>query len=226
MPDGIALHEPTYRLIPSQFPPIAAFDDVSSPNDLQAVIELEGWTNDRLVAARLKRLPRSQWVYGRPNASIVMAAFLHGAPNGSRFTGPELDAWYASLAKRTAIAEVAHHLRRQTINEGQSTGRMSFRSYGARLEGDGYIDVRGRNSGRPDLYDRQSYDRSQVFGEQKRSAGQDGIIYDSLRHSHGVNVVCFVPTRIVDVLQQDHFEIQVYADHERKPDSDRRIADH
>lgn len=217
MPDGIPVDEPTYRLIPSQFPPIGAFEDVSSPDDLQAVMELEGWTNERLVEARLNRLPRSQWVFGRPNASIVMAAFLHGAPNGNRFSSPELNAWYASLSQKTAIAEVAHHLRRQTVNEGQRSGKMTFRSYGAHLEGDGYFDIQGQQGDRPDLYNRRSFDQSQEFGELQRSAGHDGIVYDSLRHASGVNVVCFVPTKILDVVQQDHFEVQVHADHHRKP---------
>jgi hypothetical protein len=51
-------------------------------------MELVGWTNDRLVAERIARLPENEWVYGVPNASIVMAAFLHVAPGGMRFNGP------------------------------------------------------------------------------------------------------------------------------------------
>jgi hypothetical protein len=217
MPDGVAIAQPTFRLIPSQYPPVGAFDDVSSPDDLAAVMELEGWTNDRLVEVRLNRLPRAQWVYGRPNASIIMAAFLHGAPDGNRFSGPDLNAWYASLALKTAIAEVANHLRRQMINEGRQSDKMTFRSYGARLHGDNYIDIRGSQADRPDLYDRRSFAASQPFGGAQRAAGRDGIIYDSLRHAGGANIVCFVPTHVLDVTQQEHFEIQVYADPKRKP---------
>ena len=39
-------------------------------------MELAGWTYDRLVADQLDRLPKCQWVYGRPNASVIMATFL------------------------------------------------------------------------------------------------------------------------------------------------------
>jgi len=81
---------PAHRLIPSQFPPIGLFDTVATAADLSAVMELVGWTNDRLVAERIDRLPQSEWVYGTPNSSIVMAAFLHVAPRGMRFNGPEL----------------------------------------------------------------------------------------------------------------------------------------
>ena len=100
---------PAYRFIPSQFPPIGLFDTVATAADLSAVMELVSWTNDRLVADRIDRLPQSEWVYGVPNSSIVMAAFLHVAPGGMRFNGPELGAWYAADDVRTAAAEVGHH---------------------------------------------------------------------------------------------------------------------
>ena len=68
-----------HRLIPSQFPPLGLFDTVATAADLAAVMELVGWTNDRLVVDRIARLPKIEWVYGTANASIVMAAFLHVA---------------------------------------------------------------------------------------------------------------------------------------------------
>jgi len=107
-----AAPQPSYRLIPSKFPPVGLFDTVATAADLEAVMELAGWTNDRLVAERIDRLPRDEWVYGVPNASVVMAAFLHVAPGGMRFNGPDLGAWYAAGDIRTAAAEVGHHLRR------------------------------------------------------------------------------------------------------------------
>ncbi|MGO7388874.1 RES family NAD+ phosphorylase, partial [Rhizobium ruizarguesonis] len=85
------------------------------------VMELVGWTNDRLVADRIQRLPEDQWVYGVANASIVMAAFLHVAPGGMRFNGPDLGAWYAADDLRTAAAEVGHHLRREAVARGVAT---------------------------------------------------------------------------------------------------------
>ncbi len=91
---------PTYRLIPSRFPPIGLFDTVARAADLRAVMELAGWTNDRLVAERINRLPEGEWVHGRPNASVVMAAFLHVAPTGMRFNSADLGAWYAAPRAR------------------------------------------------------------------------------------------------------------------------------
>ncbi|MBY2905727.1 RES family NAD+ phosphorylase [Rhizobium leguminosarum] len=206
---------PSYRLIPSQFPPIGLFETVTRAADLEAVMELVGWTNDRLVADRIQRLPKDQWVYGAANASIVMAAFLHVAPGGMRFNGPDLGAWYAADDLRTAAAEVGHHLRREAVARGVATMARTYRSYSANLIGD-YLDIRGEQTLRPDVYDGTSYAASQVLGEEVRSSGGAGILYDSVRLRSGVAIVAHRPRNIQGVAQADHFEIAVSA-------TDRRI---
>ncbi|MBY5367341.1 MULTISPECIES: RES family NAD+ phosphorylase [Rhizobium] len=206
---------PSYRLIPSQFPPIGLFETVTRAADLEAVMELVGWTNDRLVADRIQRLPEDQWVYGIANASIVMAAFLHVAPGGMRFNGPDLGAWYAADDLRTAAAEVGHHLRREAYARSVATMARTYRSYAANLIGD-YLDIRGEESLRPDVYDATSYAASQVLGEEVRSSGGAGILYDSVRLKGGVAIVAHRPRNIQGVVQADHFEITVSA-------TDRRI---
>lgn len=207
--------ERSHRLIPSRFPPIGLFDTVATAADLEAVMDLAGWTNDRLVAGRIARLPREQWVYGRPNSSVVMAAFLHVAPAGSRFNGAELGAWYAAAETRTAIAEVGHHLRREAAARALPELRRTYRSYTARLEGS-FVDLRGLGSDRPELYAPDGYAASQAFGEAVRASAQDGILYDSVRLRGGVNAVSYRPAKVLDVVQAGHFEIVVTA-------ADRRI---
>ncbi|TAZ71090.1 RES domain-containing protein (plasmid) [Rhizobium ruizarguesonis] len=206
---------PSYRLIPSQFPPIGLFETVTRTADLEAVMELVGWTNDRLVADRIQRLPEAQWVYGVANASIVMAAFLHVAPGGMRFNGPDLGAWYAADDLRTAAAEVGHHLRREAVARGVATMARTYRSYAATLFGQ-YLDIRGEQTLRPDVYDGTSYAASQALGEEVRSSGGAGILYNSVRLRGGVAIVAHRPRNIRDVVQADHFEITVSA-------TDRRI---
>ena len=200
---------PAWRLIPSRFPPIQAFEAVATPDDLAAVMELEGWTNDRLVAERIARLPQDQWVYGTQNASIVMASFLHAAPSGSRFNGPELGAWYAANALTTGVAEVAHHLRREAVARGRREERRTFRCYSCHLAGRDYLDIRGQMQRRAELYDSASYSASQVFGDAVRTSGKSGIVYDSLRHRGGTNVVAFRPRQITEVTQADHYDLLV-----------------
>lgn len=196
---------PTYRLVPSRFPPVGAFDDVASPEDLEAVMVLEGWTNDRIVATRLARLPRPEWVYGRPNASVVMAAFLHGSPTGLRFSSADLGAWYAALRRETAVAEVAHHLRRDLVQRGAEEYRMQYRVYVAELAGR-YVDIRGGDAA---LHDPASYAASQAFGEEIRRSPHAGILYDSTRHQGGINVVCYRPLLVRNVIQAEHYELTV-----------------
>ncbi|MEH2500277.1 hypothetical protein V1294_006756 [Bradyrhizobium sp. AZCC 1678] len=200
---------PAYRLIPSQFPPVGLFDTVATAADLAAVMELVGWTNDRLVAERIARLPQAEWVYGVPNASIVMAAFLHVAPGGMRFNS-ELGAWYAAEDIHTAAAEVGHHLRRETVARNVTTMTRTYRAYVATLLGD-YVDIRGQQATRPDVYASDQYGASQKLGEEVRASGGAGLLYDSLRRRTGVNVVAHRPRNISDIVQTDHFEITILA---------------
>lgn len=197
--------QPSHRLIPSQFPPIGLFDTVATAADAGAVMELAGWTNDRLVKQRLARLPEDEWVFGRANSSVVMAAFLHAAPGGSRFSGPDLGAWYAAAALATAIAEVGHHLRREALSRGVETMQRTFRSYTARLEGS-YRDIRGSE---PALHASDSYAAGQAFGAAVRAAGDDGLLYDSVRHRGGSNVCAYRPSKVLDVVQAEHLEVAV-----------------
>ncbi|BCM81880.1 hypothetical protein mvi_03410 [Methylobacterium indicum] len=200
---------PTYRLIPSRFPPIGLFDTVATAADLAPVMELAGWTNDRLVAERLARLPEAEWVYGRANASIVMASFLHVAPGGMRFNGADLGAWYAAASLRTAVAEVGHHLRREAAATGLPELTRTYRTYTARLDGR-FRDLRGRaGPDLPGLLDPQDYAASQRFGEAVRAAGGHGLLYDSLRHAGGTNAVAYRTRSILDVTQGDHYAVTV-----------------
>jgi len=200
--------QPSYRLVPSRFPPIGLFDTVATAADAAAVMELAGWTNDRLVAERLDRLPPDQWVYGRPNASIIMASFLHVAPGGMRFNGPDLGAWYASASLMTAAAEVGHHLRREAAARSVKAMRRTYRTYTATLTGE-YLDIRGKQTQYPDAYAPGSYEGGQLLGEMVRASASAGLLFDSLRHQGGCNVVGYRPTSITDVLQADHFEISI-----------------
>jgi RES domain-containing protein len=201
---------PAHRLIPSRFPPIGLFDTVTTAADLEPVMELAGWTNDRLVTERINRLPRDEWVYGRPNASIVMAAFLHVTPGGMRFNNGDLGAWYAAAALTTSVAEVAHHMRREAVARGITGAQRKFRQYTAALAGS-YLDLRGQQVARPDVYDPTSYAVSQALGETVRASGSAGIVYDSVRHTGGLCVVAHRPRNISEIAQGDHFEISVQA---------------
>ncbi|MCA8882896.1 MAG: RES family NAD+ phosphorylase [Rhodobacteraceae bacterium] len=199
----------THRLIPSRFPPVQTFDMADTAEDLAAVMELEGWTNDRLSETRLRRLPEEEWVFGRPNASIVMASFLHGSPNGLRFTSPDLGAWYASSKLETAMVEVLNGLRREIGLSALDEKVEEYRAYTARLDGS-FVDIRGT---RPDLHDPDiaSYPQCQRFGEEVRASAWTGIAYDSVRHPGGENWVSYRPTAVTRVTQAQHYRATLRA---------------
>ena len=97
----------THRLIPSR----CTDKDESvlarltgDPDDLSALFELEGATNDRLLgeAGLLPGITVRELVFGLSYSQIVNAAFTHANPFGSRFNGPERGAWYAGFYRRTS----------------------------------------------------------------------------------------------------------------------------
>src|SRR5947209_2971467 len=59
---------------------------VASPEDLEAALQIETLTNDRVTEtlARLARIDHSEWVIDQPGATLVMASFLHPATGGGR----------------------------------------------------------------------------------------------------------------------------------------------
>lgn len=202
---------PTIRLIPSNFPPIGLFDRVATAADLDAVMDLVGWTNDRLVSERVARIPMADRAFGRPNSSVIMASFLHVPLSGARFNTADLGAWYAADRIEAAIAEVGHHMRRETVATGRLDLTRDFRTYKAVLEGR-YADICGKTAALPDVYAPHSYTASQAFGESQRANGADGILYDSVRYAGALNAAAFRPRLVTSVVQTDHYRISVRRD--------------
>ena len=199
--------ERTHRLVPARYPPVRALEEVSTAEDLPAVLELVGWTSDRLVETRLRRLEPADWVFGRPNASVVMAAFLHGSPGGLRFTSAELGAWYASSRLETAVLEAVNGLRREIADSALTEKAEEYREYTARLAGR-FVDIRG---GYPQFHDPDvaRYPVAQVFGETVRASVRAGVAYDSVHDPGGENWVAYRPPLVLDVLQAGAFRATV-----------------
>lgn len=197
----------THRLIPSRYPPIGIFDAIATPDDLKAIVELEGWTNDRISVELgvTHRLPPSEWVVGRPMASAIMAAFCHPHPRGGRFNTPGLGAWYAAGSLDTAHAEIIHHRTRELEEVGVLDARLQMRDYLSDLNAE-FPDIRGHDDAFAPLYDPDNYAASQAFAAPLRTGGSNGVIYRSVRHPGGECVACFRPRVVVNVRQAAHFE--------------------
>ena len=78
----------TFRLIPSRYPSTGILDRIAAPEDLDAIIELESWTNDRISTelGLLHHLPKEEWVVGKRMSSVIMAAFCQPRITGARFS--------------------------------------------------------------------------------------------------------------------------------------------
>ena len=195
------------RLIPSRFPTIGVFDRVAAPADLEALVELEAWTNDRVSAEMgiLNLLPRDEWLVGRAMASVVMAAFCHPRPGGGRFSGSDRGAWYAARTLETAIAESTYHRARELAEVGAFETRMQMRLYHADFRAE-FHDLRPRRQAFAPLYDPDSYAVSQPFGRDLLERGSNGIVYRSVRHEGGECLACFRPKLVLNVRVAAHFE--------------------
>ncbi len=197
----------THRLIPSRYPPVGILDVVASPEDLDLIIELEGWTNDRISAELgvLKLIPPDEWVLGRPHATIVMAAFCHPRPGGGRFNSEDRGAWYAAFSLEAAHAEVAYHRGRELEEIGVTDARLTLREYLADFDAK-FHDVRGADPTNPRLHDPDSYLASQALAADLLAAGSNGVLYRNVRRPAGECIACFRPPLVFNVRPTAHYE--------------------
>jgi len=208
-PEALVRWKGAPRLVPSRYPAAGLLDRVASPRDLDALFELEGWTNDRISAelGLLRTLPRDEWITGRPMASVVMAAFCHPRSGGGRFSSGDRGAWYAAKSIETALAESIYHRTEELREVGAFETRVQLRVYladfSARL-----TDVRTRGPATRSLYDPDSYAASQEFGQRVLEAGRNGIVYRSVRDPEGECLACFRPALVRHVRAGGHYEFR------------------
>lgn len=215
------LRDDTHRLIPWRY----SSPDDSGPDErddesvltrltndvaeLNALFELEGATNDRLLgeAGLLPGITLRELVFGLSYSRIVNAAFTHPNPNGSRFNGPERGAWYAAFALSTSELEVAYHRGKelQEINwqESETFIYVDFlANFGGKFH-DILNDPCFRNCLAPN-----SYSVSQQLATRLLEQASAGIIYPSVRHKSGTCIACFRPALVNNVRKGATISIQ------------------
>jgi hypothetical protein len=167
---------------------------------LNALFELEGATNDRLLgeAGALPGISVRELVFGIPYSHVINAAFTHANPLGGRFNRPERGAWYAAFARETSERELAYHrgneLQEIRWQERESFGFVDFladfRATFHDLRGD--IQFLG-------CLDANSYKASQRLADELLKEGSAGIVYPSVRHKSGTCIACFRPALVSNV---------------------------
>lgn len=180
----------TYRLIPSRYPPVDLFERIADPADWELVAHIEGLTNDRLRddIGDISIVPIGERLVGR-GASPIMAAFTHiGFP--SRFTDGSFGVYYASNSLDGALSEALHHKVRFLERTREPKTQFDLRTYIGRLAAELH-DIR---RGWPLIHDADSYVHSQALARKLRSAGSNGIAFDSVRCASAENIAVFRPS--------------------------------
>ncbi len=197
------LQDDTHRLIPARYADrdesvLARLTD--DPDELNALFELEGATNDRLLgeAGLLSGITVRELVFGLAYFHIVNAAFTHARPAGSRFNGPDRGAWYAAFSQETAGVEVAFH-KAEELREinWQEKETFVYADFLADFRGE-FHDIRG-NSRFGQYLDPNSYGASQKLAQELLDNGSAGIVYPSVRHNGGTCIACFRPALVNNV---------------------------
>ena len=196
--------KPCRRILPSRFPPIQLFERVTDPADLEAVFELEALTNPRLrdEIGVIGLVPPGDRIAG-PGTAVMMAAFTHLNPDGSRFSNGSYGVFYAAKDLDTAIAETKHHRERFMSATAQGRMELDMRVYLVDLDGDLH-DLRGRSDSLPLVYHESDYTAGRHLARTLREAGSNGLAYDSVRRAGGECVAVFRPPLLSNARQERH----------------------
>ena len=195
---------PCWRVLPSRFPPVPLFERVVNPADLDAVLEVEALTNPRArtEVGALHPVAPDERVSG-PGTSVVMAAFTHVNPEGSRFSDGSYGVFYAGWALETAVAESKHHREGFLGATRQGAIEVDMKAYGVDLAGDLH-DLRGRRSDYPEVHAAHDHTAGSRLAAGLREDGSQGIAYDSVRHPGGECAAVFRPKLLSRVRRTRH----------------------
>jgi hypothetical protein len=194
-----------HRLIPAVYadtdvPLLAGL--AGSPGDVDALLDLAGATNARLMA-QADVLPggigSDELVFGVPHWRIVNAAFCHPHPLGSRFNGPDRGAWYAGQHVGTSIAEVVHHRTVDLAEIGHWELEVEYQDYLADVHAPLHDLRRPRDRRARACLDPDSYLASQALAATLLAAGSLGVVYPAVRDPGGEALACFRPAMVGNV---------------------------
>jgi hypothetical protein len=196
--------QPCFRVISSRYPPIHLFERVADAEDWDALYWLESLTNSRLrdEVGEIELVPREERVFG-PGASVIMAAFTHLNPDGSRFADDTFGAFYAAASLATSIAETRYHRELFLKATHERAMEIDMRSYLSDVAAS-FHDIRGKRDRMPDIYDPDSYVASQKLARALKLAGSNGIAFDSVRHAGGQCLAIYRPRLIQNLRQGAH----------------------
>jgi len=208
---GALAWTPCHRLIASRFPTVGPYDNIARPEDLDVVFAIEALTNPRVrqELGALSLVPSADRVSG-PGATLVMAAFTHLNPEGSRFSDGTFGVYYAADTLDTAIAEVSHHRATFLARTAEPAIDVDLRWIQADLRSKKVHDIRATSMQTIDLadiYDPDQYGSSPLLGRALRERASVALAYDSVRHAGGQCVAVFVPLALTKARAAGHLSL-------------------
>ena len=196
------LEADSFRIIPSQFPPIKLFENLLDPDELDAAYALESLTNDRIQdeVGNLLLVAKEERLVGE-GSTPIMAAFTHvGVP--SRFTQGDFGVYYAGLELLTAVKESVFSRERFLSATDQPPQTITMRCYKCLVKAE-LVDVRDDEA----IHNPNSFMAGQALGQQLKNTGEFGILYHSVRYKGGQCIAILRPKALVPpASQQAHFQ--------------------
>ena len=195
---------PSHRLIASRFPTVGLYDQVAGAADLDVVFAIEALTNPRVrqELGQLSLVPPADRVAG-PGATLIMAAFTHLNPLGSRFSNGSWGVYYAADSLDTAVAEVSYHRGLFLARTSEEAIDIDLRWLHADLM-DKLHELRGQGASMPAVYDPGRYGAGQDLARTLRALGSQGIVYDSVRWPQGHCAAVFRPRALSNARTAGH----------------------
>jgi hypothetical protein len=199
---------PCHRLIASRYPTIGLYDEIADPADLDAVFAIEALTNPRIrdELGALQLVPPADRVSG-VGSTVIMAAFTHLNPEGSRFSDGGYGVYYAALTLETAIAEVSHHRALFLARTREPAMDVDMRAISANLEAELH-DLRGLGKRGAALLAPNHYAAPQALGRRLREAGSWGVVFPSVRFEGGQCVGVFRPKALRQARSAAHIALR------------------
>lgn len=197
----------TFRVVPSQFPPINFFENLVDPDLMEEIFYIDSLTNDRLrdEVGDISLVTKSDRVSGN-GSTAIMAAFTHvSTARSSRFTDGTFGIYYAAKELETAVKEKAYHSEKFLSYTNEPPCSLTMRVYQSKKLLQPLQDV--RDSAFSHLHHPNDYSASQAFGLEMKTANEWGIVYNSVRDPGGECVAILRPPAIpLPVIQTQHLK--------------------
>lgn len=199
----VAAFAPTFRALRASIAVPALLRDLAPGVDLDRLSTILAVTDPSAtqILATRSHVSRVEQPNG-PGAEWALVAFTCPA-RPPRFTDGSRGAWYAGLAIDTAVVESCHHLERQLLQYEEPPQDIPFQLLTAEIAG-AFVDLRILP---PPAYaavhDPHDHAAAQQVGAVVRLRGDDGVIYDSVRHRGGTCLAALRP-RVIHYARPTH----------------------